>query len=153
MQYIVAPPANAAPTFSLANQNNVLIATWRQIAPNTSSTERNSADFLIVAVVNEGQQSSVQLSQYLTQTVAPGQHKNPAEKMQASKDLLKVLTTISKQHPQDAQYIVEMFGVKSKYKEVIKEPNNLKAMHTRLKEILRAYGAESTLIAQALGKL
>lgn len=154
LTYQVVPPANTDPTFSTANQNQVLITTWRQCAQNTSvTTERNAADLLIVAVINEAYYSSLQMTQHLTQTVAPSQQKPAKEQVQSTKEVLGVLTAIAKQHPKEAQYIVEIFGVHGKYKEVKKDPNAMKIIDTRLKEMLKPYKNESRLIDQYLTKL
>jgi len=154
LTYQVVPPANTDQNFSLANQNSVLITTWRQCAQNTSvTTERNAADLLIVAVINEAYYSSLQLTQHLTQTVAPSQQKPAKEQVQSTKEVLGILTAIAKQHPQEAQYIVEIFGVHGKYKEIKKDPGALKIIDTRLKEILKPYKNEAMVIEQYLTKL
>lgn len=136
-----------------AQNNAVFITTWRQYPQNTSSIERNPADLLIVAVINQSLYSSQQLTQHLAQTVAPTQSKLTREQARDSAKVLSVLSTIRKERPKDAQYIVEMFGIHGKYEEIKKNPNELKALNRRLKEILSPYRSTAQVIEQSFLKL
>ena len=126
-------------TIPLFAQNSVLVTTWRQKPYNTGAVEKNSTDMLIVAVINEGVYSAHQTSHYLSQAIGAQAHKPTREEAQTAAKFLGVLTNHAKEHPQDASYIVEMFGLYGKFGEVQKNPVEMKNLNLKLTEIFKKY--------------
>ena len=67
--------------------------------------------------------------------------------------LLGILTAMAKNNPQDAHYIVEMFGIHGKYDKMKKDPNAVRSMHEELKAIFEKHKKDLPAIEQYLEKL
>lgn len=154
-------PANAASTsLPLEQQNTVLITTWRQYPSNTQAFEHGSADTLIVAVVNEAVYASNQVQQYInweskhpSSAATTAKYVPTKEEAQDSTKILAILTAIAKNHPQDAQKIVELFGVRGAYKQAKNNTNAMNNIHSELKAIFESHSKELPAIAPYLAKL
>jgi len=126
-------------TIPLIQQNHVMLTTWRQMPSNTTTQERNSADMLIVSVINEGVYAAQQTSQYLSQATGVPAAKPTREQAQNAAKFLGVLTNLTNEQPQEASYILEVFGVHGKYKQLRQDPVAMRNLPIRLKEILQKY--------------
>lgn len=145
-------------TLPLTAQNNVLVTTWRQYLSNTSSQERNSTDMLIVAVINAGVYSAQQTSQYISQSSGVTAPKPTREQAQNAAKLLGVLTNLAKEQVQDANYIVEVFGLYGKFVEMQKNPVEMRNLNIKLAKILKNYDLarhpnDRAFIEQCLAKI
>ena len=145
-------------TLPLIAQNNVYITTWRQYPPNSSSQERNSTDMLIVAVINEGVYSAQQAAQYLSQPGGTPAAKPTREQAENTTKILAVLNNLAKEQPQDANYIVGIFGQRGSIKDLQKNPAELHNVNVRLTEIFKKYdlvkhAGDRPFIEQCLAKI
>jgi len=128
----------------LTMQNAVFITTFRQAPGNTGSLERNSTDTLFVTVLNEGVYASKQVQQYInsnnsSQMTGAEKYKPTKEQAQDTLKILAILTALSKDRPQDAQTIIDMFGSEGKYDSLKNDPNAMKNFNIELKAILERY--------------
>lgn len=151
--------ANATATLPLDQQNDLLVFTWRASPANTSTDERNAADTLFVIVINEAVYAASQTQQYLNNT-APAQvttaglqYKPTKEQAGESHKILGILTAIAKKSPQDAQRIVDMFGLRGQYKKIQHDPNAAAEVKTMLKEVFEKHANEIPTIQPYLAKL
>jgi len=128
-------------TIPLIHQNHVMLTTWRQSPPdNTGSPkQKNSTDMLLISVINEGVYAAHQTSQYLSQNPGVSAGKPTREQALNAAKFLGVLTNLTKEQPQEAGYILEVFGVHGKYKQLQQDPVEMRNLHIRLMEILRKY--------------
>ena len=128
----------------LTMQNAVFITTFRQAPGNTGSLERNSTDTLFVTVLNEGVYASKQVQQYInsnnsSQMTGAEKYKPTKEQAQDTLKILAILTALSKDRPQDAKTIIDMFGSEGKYDSLKNDPNAMKNFNIELKAILERY--------------
>lgn len=156
----VALSATPTTTLPLELQNGVFVTTYRQHSPsNTSTSTRNSADTLIVAIINEALYSSTSVQQYLntsasSQSVtATAQYKPTKEQAEDSLKILGILTAISHKNPQDAQKIIELFGFVGQYQKAKNDPAAMTKIKTELKEVLEKHEKDIPAISQYLTKL
>ncbi|MBP2627904.1 MAG: hypothetical protein H6Q68_2615 [Firmicutes bacterium] len=142
----------------LFEQNSVFIATWRQNPTNTGSLEHNSADTLIVAVINNGIYASNQIQQYMNGnssqlSTAKAPYKPTTEQAHDTKKIFAILKDISRNHPEEAKKIIEMFGIHGKYEKIKKDPNAVKSLNVELQTILEKHKSELPAIEEYLTKL
>lgn len=144
----------------LIQQNAVMITTWRQKPVDNYGVELNvnSADTLFVTVLNNGVYASNQVQKYINQQASSNMSstvKYKPTKAQAADSwkLLGILTAMAKNNPQDAHYIVEMFGIHGKYDKMKKDPNAVRSMHEELKAIFEKHKKDLPAIEQYLEKL
>ena len=141
----------------LEMQNTMFIATTRQPSPgNNSIGDRNSADTLIILIINEGLYSANQTQQFLNSN-APVKsalaYKPTKEQAVDSLRILGILTAISKKSPQDAQKIIELFGFYGQHEKTKNDPNAAAGIKIKLKEVLEKYQREIPAIEPYLVKL
>lgn len=152
-------PANPTATLPLDQQNTLLVFTWRASPANTSTTERNAADTLIVVVINKGVYAASQVQQYLNNpfasqaTTAKLQYKPTKQQAADSLKILGILTAIAKKDPQDAQRIIDMFGVHGQYANMQHDPNAAARKKEMLKEVFEKHRQEIPEIQYYLAKL
>lgn len=146
-------------TLPLDQQNGLLVFTWRATPSNTTADERNAADTLFVIVINKAVYAASQTQQYLNNT-APSQmttaglqYKPSKEQAEESRQIMAILTAISKKNPQDAQRIVDMFGLHGQYKNIRQDPNAAAGVKTMLKEVFEKHLDEIPTIKPFLTKL
>jgi hypothetical protein len=144
----------------LIQQNAVIITTWRQKPADNYGVELNvnSADTLFVTVLNNGVYASNQVQKYINQpstAFMSNAAKYKPTKAQATDSLkiLGILTALAKNNPQDANYIVEMFGIRGKYDKMKHDPNAVKTMHQELKAIFEKHSKSLPAIEPYLSKL
>ena len=140
----------------LALQNYIAFTTWRQMPSNTGSTERTSADTLIVTILNNGVYASNQIQQYLNGTssaIGSTRYSPTKEQAQDTLNLLTILTALSKNHPQDANTILGMFGMRGKYPGIKHDQGALHNMNNELKAIFEKHKSELPAIVPYLTKL
>jgi len=147
------------PYLPLDQQNYIAVTTWRQ-SPNlnTGSVLPNSADTLFVTVLNEGVYTANQVQQYInnpstSQTAGVLQYKPTKAQAQDTFKILGILTALSKNHPQDAKTIIDLFGMHGKYGAIKKDPNALRSLNVELKTIFEKHKQELPAIEQYLTKL
>jgi len=160
LTYEVQPSGNQ--TLPLIQQNAVLVTTWRQPFPgNTSSNKQllpSGSDVLFLTVINQGVYASNQVQQYInnnsaSQMASDAKYHPTKEQAQDSSKILKILTAIAKQNPQDAKYIMDMFGLHGKYAQIKNDPVALKNMHSQLKAIFDKYRQDLPEVASYSVKL
>ncbi len=144
----------------LIQQNAVMITTWRQKPADNYGVELNvnSADTLFVTVLNNGVYASNQVQKYINQQ--PNSAMSSAAKYKPTKaqaaDTLKILgilTAMAKNNPQDANYIVEIFGIRGNYDKMKHDPNAVKTMNQELKAIFEKHSKALPAIEPYLSKL
>ena len=150
--------STTSPSLPLALQNYVAITTWRQTPSNTGSTERTSADTLIVTILNNGVYTSNQVQQYLNSSSASSatgatRYKPTREQSQDTLNFLTILTALSKNHPQDATAIMKLFGMQGTYPAIKHDPSALRNLNIELKAIFEKHKTELPAIAPYLAKL
>ncbi len=67
--------------------------------------------------------------------------------------ILGILTALAKNNPQDANYIVEMFGIRGKYDKMKHDPNAVRSMNAELKAIFEKHSKALPAIEPYLSKL
>jgi hypothetical protein len=139
-------------------QNDVFITTFRQQPINTGSGERNSADTLFITVINEGVSASNQLQQYINSPnsasmVGGAKYTPTKEQAQDSLKILTILTLLSKDRPQDAKTIIDMFGISGKYRAIKNDPNAMSKFNLELKAIFERYKKEVPDVERYLANL
>ena len=144
----------------LIQQNAVMITTWRQKPVDNYGVELNvnSADTLFVTVLNNGVYASNQVQKYINQpsnSAMSSVAKYKPTKAQAADTLkiLGILTAMAKNAPQDANYIVETFGIRGKYDKIKHDPNAVKTMNQELKAIFEKHSKALPAIEPYLSKL
>lgn len=145
----------------LSQQNWLLVTTWRPVVPNTGmgTNQLSSSDLLIVAVLNNAVYTANQTQQYVNNsaqvqsTTARKLYKPTREQAEDSMKILEILTAISKKSPQDAQFIIDSFGVHGKYEQIKHDPVALKNLHIELKNILGKHKNALPAITPYLQKL
>ena len=146
-------------TPALEQQNTVIVYTWRTSPQNTSTNERNSADTLVVMVINQAVYAANQMQQSLNNVSASKvgagklQYKPSKEQSQDSIKLLAILSAIEKKNPQDAKKIVEMFGIRGQYGKAKHDPNAQAVIKRTLREVFEKHRSEIPAIEQYLTKL
>lgn len=152
-------PVNTVTTLPLEQQNTVIVYTWRTSPQNTSTNERNSADTLVVMVINQGVYAASQMQQSLN-NVSPSkvgaaklQYKPSREQAQDSFKLLAILDEIAKRNPQDAKRLIETFGLHGQYDKAKHEPSSQAGIKKTLKEIFEKHRREIPAIEHYLTKL
>jgi len=157
---ILADPSDATSyaNLPLSQQNAVVIATYRQ-TPNLNGSDqaRNSADLLIVAVINEAVYSANQAQQCMNNSMLQGAakpiYKPTKEQAADTLKLLAIISAIAEKNPQDAQKIVKMFGTHGQYQKLKNNPSAVKALTSQLKAIFEKYQKDLPGIQQYLTKL
>ena len=151
--------ANPGGTPALEQQNAVILYTWRTSPQNTSTSERNSADTLVVMVINQGVYAANQMQQSLN-NVSPAkvgaaklQYKPSKEQSEDSFKLLAILDEISKKNPQDAKKLIDTFGLRGQYDKVKHDPNAQASVKKTLREIFEKHRSEIPAIEHYLEKL
>ena len=151
--------ANQGGTPPLEQQNTVIVYTWRTSPQNTSTNERNSADTLVVMVINQAVYAANQMQQSLNNVsvskVGGGklQYKPSKEQSQDSLKLLAILNAIDKKNPQDAKKIIELFGMRGQYGKAKHDPNAQAGIKKTLREIFEKHRSEIPAIENYLLKL
>ena len=152
-------PVNSASVLPLEQQNSVIVYTWRTSPQNTSTNERNSADTLVVMVVNQGVYAANQMQQCLNHVSLPKagaaklQYKPSREQAEDSLKLLAILEKIAKKSPQDAKKLIETFGLHGQYGRVKHDPNAQAGIKKALKEVFEKHRSEIPAIEHYLAKL
>ena len=115
----------------------------------------NGADTLFVVVLNQGVYASNQIQQYINNSQMAGGAKYQPTKAQAedSAKILGILTAISKQNPQDAKLILDLFGVRGKFGQLKNDPAALKQLNVQLRTVLEKYKNQHPALGQYLSKL
>jgi len=144
----------------LIQQNAVMITTWRQKPVDNYGVELNvnAADTLFVTVLNNGVYASNQVQKYINQqsnmsVSSVAKYKPTKVQAEDSLKILGILTALAKKNPQDANYIVEMFGIRGKYEKMKHDPNAVRSMNTELKAIFAKHSKDLPAIEQYLSKL
>lgn len=144
----------------LVEQNSLIVATWKQPLKNTGRYENPVSDLLIVAVVNNGIITAKNLATYIngvdtgiTTTTAKAEGKPTALHAHDTTKIFDLLSAVSKTHPQDVKYIVEMFGTYGKYKKIKNDPVALKQLHANMIQILEEHQKSMPALTQYLTKL
>jgi len=151
--------ANSATTLPLEQQNSLIVYTWRTSPLNTSSPERNAADTLVVVLVNNGVYAAAQMQTCLNSpsnalgSTAKRQYKPRREESQDTFKLLEIITAISKKNPQDAQKLLDLFGMNGQYGKEKHDSNALTGIRMKAKEIFEKHKAEIPAIHSYLAKL
>jgi len=151
--------ANSTTTLPLEQQNSLIVYTWRTSPLNTSSPERNAADTLVVILVNNGVYAAAQMQTCLNSSsnalvsTAKRQYKPRREESQDTFKLLEIITTISKKNPQDAQKMLDLFGMNGQYGKAKHDPNALAGVRMKAKEIFEKHKTEIPAIHSYLAKL
>jgi hypothetical protein len=154
LMYEVQGPANQ--TLPLAQQNAVFVTTWRQSPQNNYGvTLPNGSDILFVVVLNQGVYASNQIQQYINNSQMAGEAKYQPTREQAedSVKILGILTAISKQNPQDAKLITDLFGIRGKFSQLKNDPAALKQLNVQLRTVLEKYKNQHPALEQYLTKL
>ena len=151
--------ANSAATLPMEEQNSLIVYTWRTSPQNTSTNERNSADTLVVVLINNGVYAAAQMQTSLNSpsnalsSAAKRQYKPRREESQDTFKLLEIITVISKKNPQDAQKLLELFGMNGQYGKAKHDPHALAGIRLKAKEIFEKHKAEIPAINPYLVKL
>ncbi len=144
---------------TLEQQNAVIVYTWRTSPQNTSTNERNSADTLVVMVINQAVYAANQMQQSLNSTSpakvggAKLQYKPNKEQAQDSFKLLAILEQIAKKNPQDAKKLIDTFGLRGQAGKAQQEPTTQAAIKKTLKEVFEKHRSEIPAIERYLAKL
>lgn len=152
-------PANTTTTLPLEQQNTVVVYTWRTSPQNTSTNERNSADTLVVMVINQGVYAASQMQQTLNNNApaqagaAKLQYKPSKEQAQDSLKLLAILGKISQKSPQDAKQLMDAFGLHTKNAKPSHAPNVQAGNRKTLREVLEKHRSVMPEIEHYLAKL
>jgi hypothetical protein len=145
-------------TPALEQQNAIIVYTWRTSPQNTSTNERNSADTLVVMVVNQGVYAAAQMQQSLNNTApnqvggAKLQYKPSREQAQDSFKLLAILEEISKKNPQDAKKLIDTFGMRGLAGKAKQDMTAQAAIKNTLKEVFEKHRSEIPAIEHYLAK-
>ena len=143
----------------LEQQNAVIVYTWRTSPQNTSTNERNSADTLVVMVINQAVYAANQMQQSLNSTSpakvggAKLQYKPNKEQAQDSFKLLAILEEIAKKSPQDAKKLIDTFGMRGQAGKAKQDPTTQAAIKKTLQEIFEKHRGEIPAIEHYLAKL
>lgn len=143
----------------LEQQNAVIVYTWRTSPQNTSTNERNSADTLVVMVINQAVYAANQMQQSLNSTSpakvggAKLQYKPNKEQAQDSFKLLAILEEIAKKSPQDAKKLIDTFGMRGQAGKAKQDPTTQAAIKKTLQEIFEKHRSEIPAIEHYLAKL
>lgn len=146
-------------TLPLIQQNAVIVTTWRQKpADNYGVALPNGTDVLFVTVINQGVYASNQVQQYInnnspSQLARGARYKPTKAQAQESHKILEILTAISQKNPQDAKYIIDMFGVHGKLAQIKNNPGAVSNMHAQLKAIFERHAKDLPAAAAFLAKL
>jgi hypothetical protein len=143
----------------LFQQNGVIITTFRQKPNiNVGVPLPNGADILFVAIVNQGVYASQQLQGYINnnagqQAVGATLSKPIRDQADDMIKILGVLTAIAQKDPQDAKYIIDMFGIHGQYPRIKDDSTAVKAMNSQLQAIFDKYSRELPAAATYAAKL
>lgn len=152
-------PVNAATPLPLEQQNAVIVYTWRTSPQNTSTNERNSADTLVVMVINQAVYAANQMQQTLN-NVSPSkvgagklQYKPSKDQAQDSFKLLAIMEEIHKKSPQDAKQLIDTFGMRGQSGKAKQDPTTQAAIKKTLKEVFEKHRGEIPAIEHYLAKM
>ena len=121
-------------------------------------SQLGSSDLLIVAVINQSVYSAGKAGQFIntspTQATAGKARLKPTkEQAQDSLHILGVLTAIAKTHPQDAQFMIDNFGIHGKYEKIRNDRLAVKNLSIELSKVFERHKAEFPILGQYLTKL
>jgi len=152
-------PTNSTTSLPLEQQNAVIVYTWRTSPQNTSTNERNSADTLVVMVINQAVYAANQMQQTLN-NVSPSkvgtgklQYKPSKDQAQDSFKLLAIMEEIHKKSPQDAKQLIDTFGMRGQSGKAKQDPTTQAAIKKTLKEVFEKHRGEIPAIEHYLAKL
>ena len=86
-------------------------------------------------------------------STAKRQYKPRREESQDTFKLLEIITAISKKNPQDAQKLLDLFGMNGQYGKAKHDSNALAGIRMKAKEIFEKHKAEIPAINSYLAKL
>ena len=160
LEYQVQAPDGTYANLPLIQQNAILLTTWRQMPiANYGVNLPNSADTLFVLVVNNGVYASNQVQQYINSnsgnqsSTAVRIYKPTKEMAQDTLKILGMLTSLAKDNPRDAAYLVEMFGTSGKIKAAANNPSEMSTVNNKLRAMFERYERVEPACEQLLKKL
>lgn len=153
----------ATTSLPIEQQNGVFAMTWRQAPQGTSVNERNSADTLIVVVINNGLYSSNSVQNVINKYLNSGSPsqisstgllpKSTKEQAADTFKILEIIKAIAQKDPQDAKSIIDTFGFNGQYQKEKNNPAAIAKMKASLKTIFAKHQQEIPTIKPYLTKM